>query len=71
MGLFYMLRLKRGYRVGWEDLLRGYFSTHAMFALLNIGFIDELVEKGAVNTSDFAPQRNLDSFVLESTCQAF
>jgi len=71
MGPAHMLKLRRGYRSGWNDMLKGYFSTHAMFALLNVGFIDEMMEKGSVDPAAFASSRDLDLEVLDATCQAF
>lgn len=66
-----MLKLRRGYKAGFDEMIRGYFSTHAMFALLEVGFIDELLKKGAVSPQEFAQRQNLDAHVLDATCEAF
>ena len=71
MGLPHMLKLRRGYKSGFDEMLRGYFSTHAMFALLNVGFIDELLTRDHVSPSEFAQREDLDEETLESTCAAF
>ena len=71
MGIPHMLQLRRGYKVGFDEMLRGYFSTHAMFALLNVGFIDELINNASVNPTDFARRGDLDEKALEATCRAF
>lgn len=69
-GLSHMLRLQKGYSEGWKDTLQGYFTTHALFALLNLGFLDELVQVGAANPQDFAKNQDLDPELLTATCMA-
>ena len=70
VGLPHMMKLRRGYRTGWQEMLSGYVSTHALFALLNVGFVDEMLEKGVVDPATFASKNDLDGQVLASTCAA-
>jgi len=70
MGVSHMWRLHKGYKDGWKDTLQGYFTTHALFALLNLGFLDELVNHGSANPNDFAKSHDLDPELLKSTCMA-
>lgn len=70
VGLRRLWELRRGYRVGWEELLRGSFAMRVMVALLNVGFIDELLEKGAADARRFAESRGLDPDILCALCEA-
>ncbi len=70
VGLSHMWRLHKGYKDGWQDTLQGYFTTHALFALLNLGFLDDLVDHGSANPKDFAESHDLDPELLTSTCMA-
>jgi len=65
-----MIRLARAYRRGWTDLLRGALQTRAMQALLNVGFMDELLERGSVDVAQFAQQHNLDETILRGLSEA-
>lgn len=69
-GPSYMLKLRRAYRQGWNDLLRGSLATRAMQALLNVGFLDELVDKGSAEAGQFAREHNLDETILRGLCEA-
>ena len=69
-GLPYLLRLGRGYRVGWEELFRGYFSTHVVHALINVGLIDVMLARGEVDVRAFAESEKLDVAILRPLCEA-
>lgn len=68
LGLRHTVRLLRAYRLGWGSILSGYFTTRAMQALFNVGFFDELCEKGTVDPLAFSASRNLDAAILKSLC---
>lgn len=65
-----MRRLQEGYSRGWNDTLRGYFTTHALFALLNLGVLDEFERNGAVDAEAFAKRGDLDLNALTATLNA-
>jgi cyclopropane fatty-acyl-phospholipid synthase-like methyltransferase len=65
-----MLRLGRAYRQGWDDMLRGALETRAMQALLNVGFLDELLKSGSAGAGEFARLHNLDETILRGLCEA-
>ena len=68
LGLNYSLKLIRARRTGGEELIRGFFGTPAVIALLDVGLFDELEQNGRVSVESFAAQRHLDPEVLESLC---
>ena len=70
LGVKHMLKLGRGYKLGWEEMIRGYFSTRVMHALLNTGVIDEMLSKGSLDVEEFATKNRLDPQILEALCQA-
>jgi len=59
LGLPHMWKLKRGYEVGWQEMFHGYFATQVMHTLFNVGFIDEIVEKGSVDVDSSRPPGTL------------
>jgi len=70
MGWKHMWKLGHGYRLGWADMMQGYFAHRTMQALLNVGFIDELLAKDRVNVASFAASRGLDKDILNALCEA-
>jgi ubiquinone/menaquinone biosynthesis C-methylase UbiE len=70
VGLQRMLKLLRAYRLGWQGIISGYYTTRTMQALFNIGFFDELQEKGTVNLKSFAERSGLDASILRSMCDS-
>lgn len=68
VGLQRMLKLFRAYRLGWQGIMSGYYTTRTMQALFNVGFFDELQEKGTVNIESFAESNGLDVSILRSLC---
>ena len=69
-GLPYLLKLGKGYRLGWEEMFRGYFSTHVVHALINVGLIDEMLVHGEVDLRSFAESAKLDLSILKPLCEA-
>jgi SAM-dependent methyltransferase len=69
-GLPYMRKLGRGYRLGWQELIRGYFATHAFHALMNTGLLDEMLAKGAIELEPFAKSAGVEIKVLRPLCEA-
>jgi cyclopropane fatty-acyl-phospholipid synthase-like methyltransferase len=70
-GLRYLLHLLKAYRTGWDEFFRGYLETHTMYALVNVGLIDEMQRKTSVNIEEFAARANLELAVLRPLCEAF
>lgn len=70
VGLQRMLKLYRAYRLGWEGIISGFYTTRTMQALFNVGFFDEIQEKGTVNVESFAESNNLDVGILTSLCDS-
>lgn len=69
-GIPYMLRLQKSYRTGWDELIRGYFETTTLQALLNVGLIDEMKKSSSVDIEDFATRAHLEIDVLRPLCEA-
>ncbi len=70
VGLRNLLRLSRARRLGWEGILSGFYTTRTMQALFNVGFFDEIQEKGTVNVAAFAATKKLDARILQSLCDS-
>lgn len=70
VGLQRMLKLFRAYRLGWQGIIGGYYTTRTMQTLFNVGFFDELQEKGTVNLESFAERNGLDASILRSMCDS-
>jgi SAM-dependent methyltransferase len=62
--------LYRAYRLGWMEIISGYFTTRTLQALFTVGFFDEMQAKGRVNLDAFAAERNLDRDILQSLCDS-
>ncbi len=67
LGWRHLLRLARAKRHG-EQLIRGFFATPTIIALLNAGLFDELARERSVSVESFASQRGLDPDVLDALC---
>jgi SAM-dependent methyltransferase len=70
LGIRGALRLYRAYRLGWMDIIRGYYTTRTLQALFNVGFFDEMGRKGKVDARAFAEARGLDTDILKSLCDS-
>lgn len=70
VGLQRMLKLFRAYRLGWLNIISGFYTTRTMQALFNVGFFDELQEKGTVDAESFAESNDLDAGILKSLCDS-
>ena len=64
-----LLQLFRGFR-GMQDVMLGYYTTRAMQALFNVGFFDEVRDRGRVDPDAFAKEHNLDPDVLKPICDS-
>jgi SAM-dependent methyltransferase len=64
-----MLRLFRGRRQ-MEPLMVGYYTTRALQALFNVGFLDEMHAKERVDPEAFAKVHGLDINVLRPLCDS-
>lgn len=65
-----MLQLLRAYRVGWQGIISGYYTTRTMQALFNVGFFDEMQRAGRVDAAAFADQHDLDPYILERLAES-
>lgn len=70
LGLRRLGRLLRAYRLGWMDIISGFYTTRTMQALFNVGFFDEMQTKGAVHLASFATANNLELSILQSLCDS-
>lgn len=70
VGLGPMLRLFRAHRLGWTSTIRGFYTTRMMQALFNVGFFDEMQQKGSVRVGSFAASYDLDAEILQSLCDS-
>lgn len=70
VGLRRLLTLRRAQRLAWPGMLNGFYVTRIMQTMFNVGFLDEIREKGSVEIDAFATSRNLDLPVFASLCDA-
>ena len=49
-----------------NDALSGFYTTRALVALYNVGFLPELSQRGSIHLRAFAAEHNLDATVLEA-----
>jgi SAM-dependent methyltransferase len=70
VGLGQLARLNRAHRVGWMGILSGFYTARTVEALFNVGFFDEMQEKGSVDPDEFAESRGLDPAILRSLCDS-
>lgn len=59
-------RLFRAYRVGWMQTIAPFYTTRILQTLLNVGFFDELKQRGSIDVAKFADARGLDGQILQS-----
>jgi SAM-dependent methyltransferase len=69
MGTGHMLKLGRGYKTGWDEMIRGYWSTRVVHAFIKIGLLDALMN-GPVNIDAFATKEKLDINILRPLVEA-
>ncbi len=62
-----VLQAGRLRRIGAETV-RGFYLTHTLNALLNVGLLDEMARQPAVDVDAFAAERGLDARLLRSLC---
>jgi ubiquinone/menaquinone biosynthesis C-methylase UbiE len=65
-----MLKLFQAYRWGWQGILAGYFTTRSLQALFNVGFFDEMQERGRVRVAAYAAEHDLDEGILQALCES-
>jgi SAM-dependent methyltransferase len=70
LGLGRVWRVYRAYRLGWMDIISGFFTTRTLQALFNVGFFDEMEARNAVEIESFAARENLDREILKSLCES-
>lgn len=70
LGLGRLLQISRAHRLGWMDIISGFYTTRTMQALFNVGFFDELQTQGQVDVATFAKRENLDTQILEALCNS-
>lgn len=64
------LRLYRAYRLGWQNIISGYFTTCVLQVLFNVGLFDELLKNDSVHIATFTKKRGLDGAILQSLCDS-
>ncbi len=70
VGVKQLLKLRRAQQLAWPGIMNGFYTTRFVQALFNIGFFDELQEKGKVDVESFAARHDLDARILRSVCDA-
>jgi hypothetical protein len=65
-----LLELRRAQKQVWPPLINGFVLTRTVQALLNVGFFDELQQRGTVNIDAFAAAQGLDGEILRPLCEA-
>ena len=67
LGPTHLCRLRKARALG-TPLERGFFATRVIQCLFNVGFLDQVSERGVVDLSTFARQNNLDPRILRLLC---
>ena len=67
-GFFHLAKLKRRHDEALP-FLRGYAATSAIWALTNVGFLDDLAREGPVRLNQYASGHGLDQNVLHALCE--
>ncbi len=70
LGLGRLLRLSRAHRLGWLDIISGFYTTRTMQTLFNVGFFDEIQAHGKVDVTAFAERENFDKQILGALCNS-
>jgi SAM-dependent methyltransferase len=65
-----LLDLFRAYRLGWQGIISGFYTTRTLQVLFNVGFFDEVLAQGQVEVKAFAEQKHLDEKILQSLCDS-
>jgi ubiquinone/menaquinone biosynthesis C-methylase UbiE len=65
-----LLELFRAYRLGWQGIISGFYTTRTLQVLFNVGFFDEILAQGQVEVRVFAEQEHLDEKILQSLCDS-
>jgi SAM-dependent methyltransferase len=68
VGLPKLLRFFQAYRLGWRDMISGFYSTRVVQALFNVGFFDALLREGRVDAKAFSEAKGVDCEILLSLC---
>jgi len=66
-GFSYLLRLGKAKKTA-DQIIPGFFLTHVVNCLLNVGFFEKISNKGMVNLELFSKEKNLDKRILELLC---
>jgi cyclopropane fatty-acyl-phospholipid synthase-like methyltransferase len=70
VGLGRLVQLYQAYRLGWQGIISGFYTTRIMQALFNVGFFDEIQRHGKVEVATFAAREKLDASILQSLCNS-
>lgn len=70
VGIRKMIAMARAYKLGWMEILTGFYTTRTLQALFNVGFFDELEANGRIRLEDFARDNGLDRQILTSLCNS-
>ncbi len=65
-----IFKLLRAYRLGMLGILSGFYTTRSMQALFNVGFFDEMRERGSVDVDSYAASNRLDPHILGALCDS-
>lgn len=63
-----LLELRRARDIGFVGIVRGHWTTRVLTTLLNVGFLDDLLDKGPFNLDDYSATRNFDPVILRAMC---
>lgn len=67
-GLRKLIQMKRRHEAALP-IFRGYVATNCFWALLNLGLLDLMRERGVVNLEEFAASNSLNLDILEGLCE--
>jgi SAM-dependent methyltransferase len=70
LGLSKILESRKAKQLAWEEMISVHFVTRCFQTLLNLGLLEEMVQRGTVDVKVFAETNGLDSDLLRAICEA-
>ena len=70
VGMRPLLQLREAQKLAWPGMINGFYSTRIMQTLFQVGFFDEVADKGSVEPLRFAAAHDLDPQVMEALVDA-
>lgn len=65
-----MGRLRKAYRLGWEDCIQGYFVTRIVQTLIDVGAVDAWQNGSSLDVAPFCEANGLDAGIFRILCDS-